>query len=253
MDWNVYLQERMEPGRQYRRAELVSIMKKEKPDLAQNSYVWILGNLVNSGLLCHEGRDQYHLSSGEDKALYTPNYSESSLSVKEKTAKKYPRIGFTVFESILLNEFLNHQIARNTIFVQAERDVSGFVFDFFREEFADHTILFRPSAKDYSRYWRSDSIIVTDLISEAPVNSKAPHDMTVEKLLVDIFCDKIIRMCYSEAEYKTVVCSIYEKYQVDTVRLLRYAGRRNKKDEIAAIVPRVETKVKEMANVNIAL
>lgn len=56
-------------------------------------------------------------------------------------------------------------------------------------------------------------------------------------MLVDIFCNKTIQLTYSGAEYKTVVETAYERYRVDTVRLLRYARRRHKEKEIGAFIP----------------
>ena len=38
----------------------------------------------------------------------------------ETHEKQYPDLQFVVFESALFNEFLNHQIAQNTIYVQVE-------------------------------------------------------------------------------------------------------------------------------------
>ena len=145
-------------------------------------------------------------------------------------------IGFTVFESTLLNEFLNHLIARNTIFIQTERDTSAFIFDFIRDN-TKANVLYKPSEKDYARYWQPDMIIVLDWTSQAPLNLSAPHDITAEKMLVDIYCDKTIQLTYSGSEYETVVNAVYGRYNVDTVRLLRYAGRRNKADEIKAFLP----------------
>ena len=138
-------------GRIYRRADIVSLLKREKGSLSENSYIWIVGGLVKTGLLLHEGRDRYVLADGKERGSYSPLYSEEAKKIGGLINKKYPLIGFTVFESILLNEFLNHQIARNTIFVQAERDVGAFVFDFLREK-KGGSIMYRPSRKEYSRY-----------------------------------------------------------------------------------------------------
>lgn len=231
----------LQHGRIYQRCDIVSILKKEKDTLSDNSYIWIIGELVKRGLLSHEGRNRYALVDGKKKGNYRPLYSEEALHIRNLVEKKYPLIRFTVFESVLLNEFLNHQIARNTIFLQVERDVGAFVFDFLRGEL-DETIIYRPSRKEYSRYWQPDSIVVTDWISEAPFFRALPHDITLEKILVDIFCDKAIQLTYNHAEYKTVVETAYERYNVDTVRLLRYARRRNKGKEIGAFIPERELK-----------
>ena len=225
----------LERGRIYPRKELISIMKNENSEMSDNSLIWMIGDLVKRGKLIHVGHDQYSLSDRK-KDLYSPVYTQSSVDLKNHIAGKYPAIGFTVFESTLLNEFLNHLIARNTIFIQTERDISAFVFDFIREN-VQPNVLYNPSEKEYVRYWQPDTIIVLDWTSQAPLNRADPHDITVEKMLVDIYCDKTIRLTYSGSEYKSIVNAVYDRYNVDTVRLLRYAGRRNKAEEIKVFLP----------------
>ena len=225
----------LEGGRIYRREDIVSFLKKEKSGLNENSYFWMVGNLVKEGVLQKTGRDKYSLCDGNAKEIYKPFYSEKASSIKDKLAKKYPFVKFTVFESVLLNEFLNHQIAKNTIFIQSEPDVSSFIFNYLREN-TRANVLYKPNPAEFGRYWQAESLIVADLTSEAPQNLDSPHEITAEKMLVDIFCDKIIKLTYEEAEYHTVVDAMYSGYRIDSARLLRYARRRNKEQEIKIFV-----------------
>lgn len=55
----------------------------------------------------------------------------------EKISKKFPYISFTVFETVLMNNFLNHLIAQNTIFLQVERESSIYIFYVWREPGGD--------------------------------------------------------------------------------------------------------------------
>ena len=48
-------------------------------------------------------------------------------------SNKYPLARFTVFETALMNDFLNHLVAQNTVFIQVEKGISVFVFRFLRE------------------------------------------------------------------------------------------------------------------------
>ena len=235
--WYACIINNLQPDRSYRRVDIVDIMKKERRGLSENSYVWAIGSLVKKGLLQHEGRNCYSLPNGKKKGVYIPLYSKEAMIVRDQVEKNYPLIGFTVFESVLLNEFLNHQIARNTIFLQVERDVGTFVFKFLKKN-TGKTVMYRPSQKEYSLYWEPNSVIVLDWTSEAPLDSNSPHDITIEKLLVDVFCDKVIRKVYSASEYESIVSIGYDRYSVDTVRLLRYARRRNREKEIKEYIPK---------------
>lgn len=41
---------------------------------------------------------------------------------------EFPLVDFVCFESVQLNEFLNHMIAQNTFFIMVERDALDSVF-----------------------------------------------------------------------------------------------------------------------------
>ncbi len=56
--------------------------------------------------------------------------------------------------------------------------------------------------------------------------------ISLEKMLVDMYCDKLICGMYSQAEYAFVMEQALSKYQVDSNKLLRYARRRGKDSNI---------------------
>lgn len=51
--------------------------------------------------------------------------------------------------------------------------------------------MYKPTRKEFNRYWTADSVIIADMVSEAPVASNNPHVITIEKMLVDMYCDCI--------------------------------------------------------------
>lgn len=51
-------------------------------------------------------------------------------------------------------------------------------------------------------------------------------------MLVDIFCDKIVFLAYQGNEMKTIFTSAYNKYTINENKLLRYANRRGKKEQL---------------------
>ena len=87
-------------------------------------------------------------------------------------------MNFVIFESVILNEFLNYQIARNTIYIQIEKDVSSYIFDNLREEYAG-SVLYKPGKKDFDRYWTRGCGVVLDLIRQALISRKKSHEITI--------------------------------------------------------------------------
>lgn len=188
-------------------------------------------------------REQHNWATNNHHALhrrgtrseYRPNYSDQALRLIDILSKAFPHVSFTVFETVLMNEFLNHLVAQNTVFIQAEKESSIFLFRFLQEQ-GYTNLLYKPSIKDFSLYWTKDSIIVTNLISEAPVLEEKPHSICLEKLLVDMYADKLISSSYSKAEFPEMLHLARSRYQLNTAKLLRYARRRNKEKEITRLL-----------------
>lgn len=225
----------LEHGKIYSRRALLDQLKRDNPFLSGNSFQWTVGKMLKSGKLARIDRDKYVLSDESTRPVYVPAYSDMALKLMRKIGKRFLYARFIVFETVLMNEFLNHLIAQNTVFLQVEKEMSVFVFRFLQEE-GYKNVMYRPSKKEMSLYWTKDSIIVTDLISESPLLSDNPHNICIEKMLVDMYCDKLISDIYNKAEYKSVTEQVLKRYRVETTKLLRYARRRNKEAEIAIII-----------------
>ena len=168
---------------------------------------------------------------------YVPAYSEKALALTDRLNQRFPRVSFTVFETVLLNEFLNHLIAQNTLFVHAEKESSIFLFRYLQEK-GQRRLLYKPSIRDCYLYWEKDTVIIADLNADAPIRPDAPHAICLEKLLVDIYADKIISTMYSKAEYTSVLAQAKHHYYLDCAKMLRYARRRNKEKDLRALLER---------------
>lgn len=214
----------------YTRQELFQRFQELRPDLNDSTFRWILYGLQKEQVMFRVGRDEYSLQSRE-AILYRPLYTDAAQNVIRFLENRFPGLVFVVFESVLLNEFLNHQIAQNTIYIQAEKDLSTFVFDVLRDD-GYGNVLYRPDSWELDRYWSNGCIVVQNLISQAPLSAETPHEITAEKMLVDILAEKSIAMTFSPAELPAVFRNIARAYQVDWNRVLRYAGRRGKADVV---------------------
>lgn len=235
MPWYDKTVQSMKPNRKYTRQQLISMLREDAPLLNDGSYQWAIGGMLKSGEIIRTGFDEYKVLEGNELPEYHPVYSDFAAALMNKTAEKYPYIGFTVFETVLLNDFLNHLIARNTVFLQIEKESSAFVFRFLQEA-GYKNVMYKPAKTDFNLYWDEDCIVVTDMVSEAPMSLHNPHFITIEKMLVDIYCDKIIRGTYSIAEYPSVMSQAMNTYRVEGPKMLRYARRRNKAIELEQII-----------------
>ena len=215
----------------YCRDDLFHALLREKPDLSDSAFRWTLYNLLKEQKIFRIDYDSYVTVKPVVLPTYKPYYSEKANILMEEFMEQYPEMEFVIFESVLLNEFLNHQIAHNTIYLQIEKDISSYIFDKLQEEHAG-SILYRPGRKDFDRYWTRDCIVVLDLISQAPLSQDKPHEITIEHMLVDIIAEKSIAATFSPSEIPFLYENILSSYQVDKRKLNRYAGRRGKAPQI---------------------
>ncbi|MCR5671302.1 MAG: hypothetical protein K6G10_09880 [Butyrivibrio sp.] len=231
MQWYEGVVDKLELNRTYSHKELLELLKKIKPDLADTTYHWSISCLIRDGKLLRRGYDVYSLFQGEELKVYEPLYSDDAKNIINAISDKYPYVSFTVFETVLMNDFLNHLIAQNTIFVQVEKESSIYIFRYLQDEGYDN-VLYRPLREDMELYWSKGSIIVTDMVSEAPLRTSDVHAITLEKMLVDMLVDKLISASYSKAEYSDVIEQAESRFLLDKKRMLRYARRRNRYGEI---------------------
>jgi hypothetical protein len=195
--------------------------------------------MLKSGNLTKVARNVYVVQSEREKPIYHPAYSDLAAKLTAQISDKYPSVSFTVFETALMNDFLNHLVAQNTVFIQVDKDVSVFIFRFLQELGYEH-LLYKPKKADYALYWEKDCIVVTDMISEAPLSASAPHEICLEKMLVDMYCDKLISSAYSKSEYPEVLKQAMETYHIEPAKMMRYARRRGKEHELKKILEEIE-------------
>ena len=92
-----------------------------------------------------------------------------------------------------------------------EKDSSIFIFRYL-QELGYKNLLYNPNRKEFRLYWDSDCIVVTNLISEAPLRSKDSYKITLEKMLVDMVADRIIASSFSTDELEDVFEHAHKTY-----------------------------------------
>ena len=229
MQWYEEVIGRIDDKKIYSHKELMDELRMLKTDLSDSTYHWAISGLVRDGALTRRGYDSYSLSSNHPTDEYVPIYSDIVEEMIRIISEKYPYVQFTAFETVLMNEFLNHLIAQNTIFIQVEKESSIYVFRFLQEQGLQN-VMYKPGKKDFNLYWSKGCVIVTDMISEAPIQTDKPHSIMLEKMLVDVSADKLIAATFSKAELPDVYEQAQSRYLLDKVRMLRYARRRNRQD-----------------------
>ena len=229
--WIEQAMQKLSDSESYSRNELQQIFLTVRSDLSDSAFRWILYRLVREHKLFKADYDSYGTVEKKFLPEYLPVYSNEADTLMRYIEKKYPDLCFVVFESTLLNEFLNQQIAQNTIYLQVDKNISSYIFDEVKENYPG-TVLLNPDKNELIKYWKKDCLIVLDLISQAPLSKSSPHKISIEKMLVDIIAEKSISSSFSSSELPFIFGNALKSYQTDRHKIIRYAGRRGKLDKV---------------------
>ncbi|MCD7807609.1 MAG: hypothetical protein LUH19_09800 [Lachnospiraceae bacterium] len=199
-----------------------------------------LSRLLSSGDIVRVGRNAYCLREGLQTYHYA--YSDTSIHIASTLSHDFYDLDFRIMELYQLNRFVNHQIAHNVIFVYVEKELCPDVFERLKNEY-EGKILIRPTEEDFYYYRSDDMIIVKNIMTESPKGSEARWHTELEKLLVDIFAENLVKSMLGESEYPQIFETAFQNYVIDESRMFRYANRRKISGKIKKFLAE-ETSVK---------
>lgn len=214
----------------FSRNDLLEAMEKCGIKIGAASFKANLQRLLNDGEIIRVGRNAYCVSTS-DIMSYGYTYSERASAVAQMIKENYPYLKFTIMELIQYNEFVNHQLAHNVIFLSAEDNLGDFVFDKLKVKYPGE-VLINPSVEMYHQYWYDNMIVIDKMISEAPLDSKTKWMARLEKILVDLLTDPLLQSSITTSEYPSIYEEAFSRYAIDESCLFRYARRRGSEKKI---------------------
>lgn len=224
----------------FTRKELLESFRMAGYMLSEASFYKKVEELVKNGQIIRVGRNVYSLPD-EKRLAYEYKYSELAEEVAQEIAQQYPYVNFSIFEFVQLNDFVNHLIAHNVIFLSVEAEIMDFVFETLRDKYPGK-VLINPTVEIYHQYWSDDMIVLGKLTTEAPKGQKASWHTRLEKMLVDIMAEPLLLASISRAEYPHIYEDAFDRYIVDENGLFRYASRRKVIKKIKELI-RKETDI----------
>lgn len=182
--------------------------------------------LVTKGILTQIGKGKY--AKGKSEAFsFTPG--AKAKKIYKELSEAFPMTSICVWQLAEVNNFTQHLINYDAIIVDVDRDSVESVYWALKQK-NDKVITVKKMFDDISLF--KDYIIIRNLVSDAPCevkdNIKTP---TLEKFLVDIVCDKEF-VAFHGREGRHIFETAAKQYPINESRLLRYAGRKNKRDFI---------------------
>lgn len=165
--------------------------------------------------------------------IFIPNLDNKAKNIYNKIKTEFPFVDYCIWDTSILNEFSLHHTNKHFILVEVEKESAESVFLSLKEQ--NNKVFFNPNLEILEQYIFniSQPVIVKFLISEAPLQKIEDYNtVTLEKILVDLYCEEDLFNFYQGREKHTIFRTAYEKYTINNTKLLRYASRRGEKEEI---------------------
>jgi len=222
--------------------DMYGFFSQTQPDIKKATVNWRVYELVRQGFLKRIGRGMYALGQGN---CFLPLLTKKQKNIFSRIKKQFPLITFCCWHTSALKEFFQHFAVYDFLLIETERETIDAVFHFIKET---NKNTFKEPSRDMMETFvfdGKDAVIVKSLISEAPLQDvDAVTVPTIEKILVDLVADSETFFFLQGHEMLNVFESAMGKYTVNTDRLLRYAKRRNKKEELQKILMQISGKNK---------
>ena len=207
--------------------DLISSVAK---GIERNTLSWHLSNLCKLGKLRRIGRGLY---STQIKTAYHVKASKKVRSLYHSLHKDFPFADFCLYDGSLLTPLLHDLSPNSTIYIETNRDVTESVFNRLSQKYQGRLFL-APTKEMTSKYidLSQENIIIKPLITESPLTEDNGVPMpTLEKVLVDTRVDADFFYLHGYENMEMLRTAI-SHYDVNRTRLLRYADRRNEKENI---------------------
>lgn len=219
--------------------DIVAFYEQSEKDIKPTTVNWRIYTLVQSGVLQRIGKGKFTLGEGK---TFVPEISTSTKNIFKKLKAEFPYANLCVWTTSALNEFMLHQPNRFFVLVETDKETTNSVFYFLRDSDSyrkNKSVFVEPTSDILEKYIVNEKeiFIVKPLVSEAPTQTvNDVETTTIEKMLVDIFSDDVIFSAQQGAEMRTIFINAFDKYTINQSKMLRYADRRRKKEELNKFV-----------------
>ncbi|MCU0435085.1 MAG: hypothetical protein MUC87_16625 [Bacteroidia bacterium] len=222
-------------GNTITREEIFDFFRRAEPELNESTFRWRLHDLKNKKMLIQLSRSVFSFSY---RPLFNAMPNNSLQRLDRKLAGAFQELNYCVWSTNLISEFMLHIPGRSLTIVEVEKDALEPVYYFLKDQkypevFPD------PDKKEIARYVNEaeSPIVILPLITKAPLRRRGKVTTpTLEKLLVDIFCEKDLYAAFQGNELSHIFNTAYSRYVIDFTRLYQYARRRHRYEALKSFI-----------------
>jgi hypothetical protein len=215
----------------FSREVLFGFYRQFEPDLKETTFRWRIYQLKSKKIIASISKNLFTLSY---KPIYKPEVGDFEKKIYTKIENQFPGLRQCIWSTKIVSEFMLHISGRYITILQVEKNALEPVYEFLKEQ-NFRNVYIEPEEKEIERYIfeKESAIILQSLISKAPTQQvRMVKTITIEKLIVDLFCDKKLFVAYQGSELVHIINSAYNRYTIDFTKLLGYAKRRRKEVDL---------------------
>lgn len=193
-----------------------------------------LSKMTKQGELVRIGRGIYERNNSLE--IFSPEISEKAKCTYKLLREQFPFTKFCVYEGNWISGMMHHVAPNHSLYIEVERYSDEAVFEWLKSNGGN--AYHKPDADFIYKYidLKEESYIVKIMTSQSPLRKIDGIEIpTLEKLLVDMYCDKDFSYLHG-SEYYRIMSGAQEHYSINRSTLIRYASRRNVAEQIKTIL-----------------
>lgn len=219
----------------FSREELFDFFRQFEPELKETTFRWRIYHLKKKQVISIISRGLLTLSY---KPVFKPDVGDKERKIFSKIEKQFPSLKLCIWSTKIANEFMLHIPGKFITVLQVEKQALEPIYSFLKD-LNFRNVFIEPEEKEIERYiYESETAIVLQpLVSKSPTqNVSRVTTTTLEKLIVDLSCDKKLFAAFQGNEFVHIVNNAYKRYSIDFTKLFHYAKRRRKETELLAFL-----------------
>lgn len=216
--------------------EITDELTDSFPELSSSTISWRLNQLKKEKLIHQTGRGSY---SFEFKPEYLPDLCLKTKRLYNRV-KPYCKGELSVWDTNLLNEIADSSINKYWVFMSAPKEELESLFEDMKD--FSKKVFYQPDKEVINRYIlaQDEAIILTPLISETPLIKSGDYQtLSIEGILVNTWMKYENFLNPIGYDMAQIFEKAFAKYNVNQSKLLRYAGRRDKRKEINELINKI--------------
>ena len=225
-----FLKEKLKKKKQFTTKQLLLLLAEYYPDLKLNTYAWKINQLKNEGLIQQIGRGLYAFDKKPD---YEPIISKSTKELYTRVKHFIPCQPFVMYDSHTFLSLIDADMKNNLIFFMVNRHKLDLFFYDIRS--VKDKVFMNPCREVYEKhiYPSKEAVILLPLLSDTPLHKfNGYYTLALEAILVNVFIHANTGILINKKNLKMLYHKAFNNYNINIKKLLRYAARRERRNEI---------------------